>query len=101
MSDPNPRLRQSGSRRDRTARAEGERDRLRAENADLRAMLAKHTWPNQGMALMDEDHEFSVGYISRCVECGGSREIFYDEDPGPGMHNPGCRITELLETKPK
>jgi hypothetical protein len=73
---------------------------LRADNAALRAMLAKHTWTDYGMGIPDEAHDSNIGYLARCVECGARRQIFYDKKDAPEVHLPDCGISKLLETRP-
>ncbi len=59
-------------------------EELRAENAELRRLLAKHQWG--GLT--------PVTSIGACPECGGS------EPPAGRGHRPGCALAAALAAHP-
>ncbi len=59
---------------------EDEVQRLRAENAELHRLLAKHQW--SGLT--------PVGAVGACPECAGT------EPPEGRGHRPGCALAAAL-----
>jgi hypothetical protein len=64
--------------------SEAEVGRLRAENAELRRLLAKNQWG--GLTPVKSN--------GACPECSGSKP------PAGGGHRPGCAVAAALTASP-